>query len=162
MFFIFGWNLVLWQHQALQVLLVPICISRQGQEGIWCIIKKYLVEHWHYYAGGLLCWCWQPCHLHEELQKHICLCLWSQEISLWHSGDGKNIFVWMCPYCVKAHGENTWYVLWHKIQKVCKMRLETPKDVEGLVTLLPGDLQQLGPVDMMQVLFCFFVSLCLQ
>ena len=49
------------------------------------------------------------------------------------------------------------------------MRLDTPKDVEGLVTLLPGDLQQLGPVDMMQVLFvyvslcfCVVVSLCLQ
>jgi len=34
--------------------------------------------------------------------------------------------------------------------QVCKIQLATPKDVEGLVTLQPGDLRQLSPVDMMQ------------
>ena len=38
------------------------------------------------------------------------------------------------------------------ILQVCKIQLATPKDVEGLVTLQPGDLRQLSPVDMMQVL----------
>merc|ERR1712130_841760 len=34
--------------------------------------------------------------------------------------------------------------------QVCKIQLDSPKDVEGLLTLEPGQLTHLGPVDMMQ------------
>jgi len=34
--------------------------------------------------------------------------------------------------------------------QVCKIQLDTPKDVKGLVNLEPGYLRHLGPVDMMQ------------